>query len=170
MVSDEAMMTLALREAARGLERGEVPVGAVLVKDGRILARAHNACLTMNDPTAHAEVLALREGGRILGNYRLMDTTLYVTLEPCIMCTGALVHARVSRLVYGAADPKGGAVASLHRLLADERLNHRVLVTAGILEGPCGEILSGFFRKKRLSSPLRSDPEDERSGEIPKWS
>jgi tRNA(adenine34) deaminase len=151
--SDEKWMRLALDEAARGREAGEVPVGAVIVRDGVLLASAHNSPITMNDPSAHAEILALRWAAAETGNYRLTGTTLYVTLEPCLMCAGAMFHARIDRLVFGATDPKNGAVISLYRLFDDQRLNHTVSVTEGILKDKCGEILSGFFREKRLASP-----------------
>ncbi|MCX7816002.1 MAG: tRNA adenosine(34) deaminase TadA [Syntrophales bacterium] len=149
MNEDEKMMRIALEQAMKAMNRGEVPVGAVLTIEGRILAKAHNSPISLVDPTAHAEVLVLREAARILGNYRLPGTTLYVTLEPCVMCAGAIIHARVARVVYGAADPKGGAVKSMYSLFSDKRLNHVVEVTEGVLGDACGEILSGFFRKKR---------------------
>ena len=153
MRDDERWMALALEEAARGAEAGEVPVGAVVVVDGRLLARAHNAPISLADPTAHAEVLALRAAARETGNYRLAGAALYVTIEPCVMCCGAAVHARIARLVYGAADPKAGAVQSLYRLLEDPRLNHRVEVAAGVLADACGARLSEFFRARRAPSP-----------------
>ena len=142
-------MRLALDEARRGLEAGEVPVGAAVVRDGAVLAHAHNAPIGLADPTAHAEILALREAGRTLGNYRLAGATLYVTVEPCPMCCGAALHARVARVVYGALDPKAGAVESLYRLLDDGRLNHRVEATGGVLAGECGAMLRRFFEAKR---------------------
>ena len=142
-------MGLALEEAARGAEAGEVPVGAVVVLEGRLLARAHNAPILLCDPTAHAEVLALRAAARETGNYRLTGATLYATIEPCIMCCGAAVHARICRLVYGADDPKAGAVQSLYRVLDDPRLNHQVEIVAGVLGPACGEKLSDFFRARR---------------------
>ena len=151
--TDETFMRLALAQARLALQQGEVPVGAVVVHDGEILSAAHNRPIGAQDPSAHAEMLAIRGAAARVGNYRLTGTTLYVTLEPCIMCAGAMIQARISRLVYGAADPKGGAAASLYRLLQDERLNHRVDVTCGILEENCAEILSGFFRGKRITSP-----------------
>jgi len=147
--TDEALMRAALEEARRGLRAGEVPVGAVVVHDGEIVARAHNAPIALNDPTAHAEILALREAGRKRGNYRLMGATLYVTVEPCPMCCGAALQARVARVVYGAADPKAGAVESLHRLLDDARFNHRVEAVGGVLVGECGALLREFFDTKR---------------------
>jgi tRNA(adenine34) deaminase len=146
---DERFMGLALEEADRAATAGEVPVGAVVVLDGRVVARGHNAPVAERDPTAHAEIVALRAAAREVGNYRLPDVTLYSTVEPCAMCCGALVHARVARLVYGAADPKAGAVQSLFRLLEDARLNHHVAVTAGVRASECGSRLSEFFRSRR---------------------
>jgi len=146
---DERFMGLALEEADRAATAGEVPVGAVVVLDGRAVARGHNAPVADRDPTAHAEIVALRAAARALGNYRLPNVTLYSTVEPCAMCCGALIHARVSRLVYGASDPKAGAVRSLFRLLEDARLNHHVAVTAGVRASECGSRLSEFFRNRR---------------------
>jgi len=142
-------MRLALDLAQRGLEAGEVPVGAVVVRDGLILGRAHNTPVRLADPTAHAEIMALREAGRRLGNYRLPGATLYVTVEPCPMCCGAALHARLARVVYGAVDPKAGAVESLYRLLDDARLNHRVEAAGGVLAEECGAVLRRFFEPKR---------------------
>ena len=142
-------MRLALDLAQRGLEAGEVPVGAVVVRDGLILGRAHNTPLGLADPTAHAEIMALREAERRLGNYRLPGATLYVTVEPCPMCCGAALHARLARVVYGAVDPKAGAVESLYRLLDDARLNHRVEAAGGVLAEQCGAVLRRFFERKR---------------------
>jgi len=142
-------MGVALAEAEAAAARGEVPIGAVLVLDGMVIARAHNAPITLRDPTAHAEVLALRAAARETGNYRLERTIVYTTVEPCLMCCGALVHARVARLVYGAADPKAGAAASLYRILDDGRLNHRVEVTAGVRAEECAALLTEFFRARR---------------------
>ena len=142
-------MRLALDLAQRGLEAGEVPVGAVVVRDGLILGRAHNTPVRLADPTAHAEIMALREAGRRLGNYRLPGATLYVTVEPCPMCCGAALHARLARVVYGAVDPKAGAVESLYRLLDDARLNHRVEAAGGVLAEECGAVLRRFFAAKR---------------------
>jgi tRNA(adenine34) deaminase len=146
---DELYMRRALELAACGEAEGEVPVGAVLVRDGRMIAETWNRPISMNDPTAHAEVLALRAGGEALGNYRLPDTTLYVTLEPCAMCAGAMVHARVARLVYGAADPRAGAVDSNIALLRAPGLNHRVAVRGGVLGPVCSARLQAFFRARR---------------------
>jgi tRNA(adenine34) deaminase len=147
---DELFMRMALEEAHKAFDKGEVPVGAVLTDGGAtVLARAHNLTVTAADPTAHAEVLAIRHAALALGNERLTGTTLYVTLEPCCMCAGAAVWARIGRLVFGAADPKAGAAGSLYRIPDDERLNHRVEVRAGILEGECREIMQQFFRNRR---------------------
>jgi tRNA(adenine34) deaminase len=146
---EEAFMRAALEEARRGRLDGEVPVGAVVVQDGAIVGGAHNAPIALNDPTAHAEILALREAGRKLGNYRLTGATLYVTVEPCTMCCGAVLQARVARVVYGAADPKAGAVESLYRLLDDARVNHRVETLGGVLASECGALLREFFETKR---------------------
>ena len=146
-------MQLALEEAFLAREADEVPVGAVIVRGQELLARAHNSPITLSDPSAHAEVLAIRRAGSLLGNYRLAGTTLYVTLEPCLMCAGAILQARIGRIVFGAVDPKGGAAVSLYRLFDDRRLNHTVAVTEGVLREACTEILSGFFRTKRLLSP-----------------
>jgi tRNA(adenine34) deaminase len=146
---DARYVDLALVEARRAADAGEVPIGAVVVLDGMVIARAHNAPITLHDPTAHAEVLALRAAARETGNYRLERTSVYTTVEPCLMCCGALVHARVARLVYGAADPKAGAAASLYRILDDGRLNHRVEVTAGVRSEECAALLTEFFRARR---------------------
>jgi len=142
-------MRQALAEAERGAVAGEVPIGAVVVIDGAVVGRAHNAPVALSDPTAHAEVLALREAGRKVGNYRLPDATLYVTVEPCPMCSGAIVNGRLARVVYGARDPKAGAVESLYRLLDDGRLNHRVEVVGGVLAGEGAALLRGFFDRRR---------------------
>ena len=142
-------MKMALEEAEKAGERGEVPVGAILLKGDQVLARDHNRCIELSDPTAHAEILVLRRGGEILRNYRLNGTVMYVTAEPCPMCVSAMVHGRISRLVYGAFEPKFGAVESKYRLLNDEGLNHKVKVDRGILERECGEILKAFFGGRR---------------------
>jgi tRNA(adenine34) deaminase len=146
---DERYMKMAFQEATRAGETGEVPVGAVLVKGDRVLAKEHNRCVELNDPTAHAEILVLRKAGRALGNYRLNETTLYVTAEPCPMCAAAMVHGRIFRLVFGACEPKFGAVKSRFPFLLSSKLNHRVQVEEGILEIECAELLKSFFRKKR---------------------
>jgi tRNA(adenine34) deaminase len=149
MESDPRYMQEALREARSAAEAGEVPIGAVLAHDGKILARSGNRTIRDNDPTAHAEMVVLREAARLLGNYRLADTTLYVTIEPCTMCAGAIIQARVPRLVYGADDPKGGAVRSSFEILSHPRLNHQVQVTAGVLAADCAAILQSFFVERR---------------------
>ena len=150
MTDDHYYMGEALVQARLSLAAGEVPVGAVLVReDGKILAHAHNFPISLNDPTAHAEVLALRQAAEILGNYRLPGTTLYVTIEPCLMCTGALIYARVQRLVFGAPDPKAGACVSLYRIPEDPRLNHRLEVTGGVREAECRELMQQFFQARR---------------------
>jgi tRNA(Arg) A34 adenosine deaminase TadA len=146
---DERVMKMALEEAEKGRERGEVPVGAILLKGHQVLARDHNRCIELSDPTAHAEILVLRKAGEILRNYRLNGTVMYVTAEPCPMCVSAMVHGRISRLVFGSCEPKFGAVESKFRLLNNQGLNHKVRVDRGILEKECGEILKVFFRERR---------------------
>jgi tRNA(adenine34) deaminase len=144
------MMALAIREAQKGGQKSEVPVGAILVgADGEILARTHNLTLTLGDVTAHAEILALREAARIVHNYRLVNTTLYVTVEPCLMCMGAIVHARVARVVFGARDPKWGAAGSLYDFSRDARLNHQPQIISGVRETECRELIQAFFRVRR---------------------
>jgi len=145
----DALMRRALEEAEAALGEDEVPVGAVVVHDGRVVASAHNQREALRDPTAHAEMIAITQAAQSLGSWRLDGCTLYVTLEPCPMCAGAIVLARIPRLVYGATDPKAGAVASLYRLLDDPRLNHQVEVVSGVLAAPCGELLRRFFEQKR---------------------
>ena len=145
----DAFMRRALQEAAAALAEDEVPVGAVVVYEGQIVASAHNQREQLHDPTAHAEMIAITQAAGALGSWRLDGCTLYVTLEPCPMCAGAIVLARMPRIVYGAADPKAGAVTSLYRLLNDDRLNHQVEVVPGVLAELCGEMLSEFFAQKR---------------------
>ena len=147
--SDELWMEEALRAAQRALEAGEVPVGAVVTHDGRIVARGWNRNLSDNDPTAHAEIVALREAAQNLGNHRLGDCELFATIEPCAMFAGALVHARIRRLVYGADDPKAGAVHSVLQVLNHPALNHHMEIQGGVLAGRSAEILLEFFRKRR---------------------
>lgn len=157
--ADEQFMAAAVEEAKKALALAEVPVGAVVVYEGEIYARAHNLRETLGDPAAHAEILALKAAAEKRGNWRLDGMTLYVTLEPCPMCAGALVNARLDRLVFGAFDPKAGAVVSLFNLVQDERLNHRLAVTGGVLAGEAQELLRGFFRAKRVGSlRLRKNP------------
>jgi len=146
---DETMMREALRLAEEGAAQGEVPVGAVVVKDGAIVGRGFNAPISSDDPTAHAEIQALRAAAQALGNYRLTGCTLYVTLEPCSMCAGAIMHARIARLVFGASDPKTGACGSVVDLFADHRLNHHTEVTGRVLPGETGRQLSEFFAARR---------------------
>ena len=151
-ISHEKFMALALIEAEKAGQMGEVPIGAILVSDdGTILSAVRNRTIELTDPTAHAEVLALRTAARKNNNYRLLNTTLYVTVEPCIMCMGAIVHARVAKLVFGAGDPKWGAAGSLYDFSEDRRLNHRVTVTKGICEQQCRGLMQNFFRAKRGS-------------------
>ena len=149
MEADIQYMQEALAEARSAAATGEVPIGAVLVHEGQILARSGNRTIRDCDPTAHAEIVALREAARFLGNYRLADTTLYVTIEPCSMCSGAILQARVPRLVYGADDPKGGAVRSCFEILSHPRLNHQVEVTSGVLAAECAAIIQSFFAARR---------------------
>ncbi len=146
---DLQWMTRALEMAEVAASRGEVPVGAVLTKDDEIVAEGHNLTVTLNDPTAHAEVVVIREAAQKLGDWRLTGCTLYVTLEPCAMCAGALVLSRIERLVFGASDPKAGMVGSLGNLVQDERLNHRIEVTGGTLADAAGGLLQGFFGARR---------------------
>lgn len=145
----EALMRMALDQARAAEEAGEVPVGAVIVHRGRLIAAAHNQRELLHDPTAHAEMLAITQGAEALGSWRLEECTLYVTLEPCPMCAGAIIQARIPHVVYGAADPKAGAVRSLFRLLDDSRLNHQCQITGGVLGEPCGQILTQFFQRQR---------------------
>ena len=147
--SDEYWMEVALAYAYKAEQLNEIPVGAVLVKDNVLVAAGYNRSITDNDPSAHAEMIAIREGGKTLQNYRLIDCTLYVTLEPCSMCAGLLVHSRIKRLVFGAADMKTGSAGSIMNLLQEPRLNHQVDVTAGVLAESCGQIISDFFKRRR---------------------
>jgi tRNA(adenine34) deaminase len=146
---EEYFMRLALREAERAGELGDVPIGAVVVHGGEVIAAARNERELRGDPTAHAEILALREAARALGSWRVLEATLYVTLEPCAMCAGAIVLARVPRVLYGASDPKAGAAGSVLDVLGDPRLNHRPEVVGGVLGEECGELLSAFFAARR---------------------
>ncbi len=149
-------MLLALAEARSAAEAGEVPVGAVLFHENRLLATGQNRVLRDNDPTAHAEVVAMRLAGRLLGNYRLLGCTLYSTLEPCAMCAGAMIHARLERLVFGALDPKAGAAGSVLQVLNHTHANHRLLVNPEILSELCGATLREFFQARRVSGKIRS--------------
>ena len=149
-------MRLALAAATQAQAAGEVPVGAVIVKDGAVIATGFNQPIGLHDPTHHAEIAALRAASAALGNYRLPGCTLYVTLEPCVMCAGAMMHARLARVVYGAADPKTGACGSVVNVFAEARLNHHAEVLGGVLAGDCGTMLSSFFAERRRQA--RSDP------------
>lgn len=146
---DAAWMELALDQARLAAAAGEVPVGALVIKNGEIIGRGHNRNLLDNDPTAHAEIVALRQAAARLGNHRLVGCVMVATIEPCSMCAGALIHARIARLVYGASDPKAGAAGSTVQVINHPRLNHHMEVTAGVLAGRCSEILQEFFRRKR---------------------
>jgi len=145
----EHFMKMALEEAELGMREDEVPIGAVIVHGDRVIARAHNQREQLHDPTAHAEMIAITQAAEAVQSWRLDDCTLYVTLEPCPMCAGAIVQARIPTVVYGAADPKAGAVRTLFRLLDDPRLNHRCLIVSGVLAEPCGQILTRFFQQQR---------------------
>jgi tRNA(adenine34) deaminase len=149
MMTDQEYMQAALELAAQAAQAGEVPVGAVVVKDGMIIGRGSNAPIARHDPSAHAEIQAMRDAAKNLGNYRLVGCQLYVTIEPCAMCAGAIQHARIARLVYGAADLKTGACGSVINLMAEPRLNHHTEVTAGVMARECGEIMSRFFASRR---------------------
>src|SRR6266550_3406361 len=153
-MSREQFMEAPLEQARLGLAAGEVPIGAVLVVNGRIVARGFNQPITSSDPTAHAEMVVLREAARIGGNYRLTDAEVYVTLEPCLMCVGALVHARVREVIFGAVEPKTGALVSTIRGLDTPGLNHRFEVTGGVLESPARELIQQFFREKRRAAAV----------------
>jgi tRNA(adenine34) deaminase len=148
---DEKFMRMAIKEAQRAGQKGEIPVGALLVKKNQVLARVHNRCIELNDPTAHAEILALRRAGQRLGNYRLNATAMYVTIEPCPMCVSAMIHGRIGRLIFGASEPKSGAIESKFKLLRENGFNHHFEVTRGVLETECAEVLKSFFKKKRTS-------------------
>jgi tRNA(adenine34) deaminase len=150
----DRFMRAALEQAHEGRRRGEVPVGAVVVVDGEIAGAGWNRPIGDGDPTAHAEIVALRDAARRIGNYRLTGATLYVTVEPCLMCVGALVHARVGTLVYGAPEPKAGAVVSTQRAHEHAALNHRLSVVGGVLEAECREVLQAFFREKRAGATI----------------
>jgi tRNA(adenine34) deaminase len=171
--TDELGMRLALEQARKASAAGEVPVGAVVVKDGRVIATGRNAPIANRDPTAHAEVVALREAARVLGNYRLDGCTLYVTLEPCAMCSGAMLHARVDRVVFGATDSRTGVAGSVLNLFEQTQLNHQTQVTGGVLAEECGQLLKDFFRPKRMNlHPLREDAlrtPDEAFADLPDY-
>lgn len=148
-MQDEDFMRMAIALAQEAASLGEVPVGAVVVKDGMVIGKGRNAPISLNDPTAHAEIQAMRDAAQHLGNYRLVGCTLYVTLEPCAMCSGAIQHARIARLVYGARDPKTGCCGSVVDLMTEQKLNHHCEVSYGLLAAECGELLSQFFKIRR---------------------
>ncbi len=150
--TDSDFMQMALDLAHEAALNGEVPVGALVVKDGVVIGRGANAPIGLHDPTAHAEIQAMREAAQHLGNYRLVDCALYVTLEPCAMCSGAMQHARIAKLVYGASDPKTGACGSVINLMAEPKLNHHTEVVGGVLAEECGAVLSAFFKQRRLTN------------------
>jgi tRNA(adenine34) deaminase len=156
MTEDERWMEFALREAEQAYKRKEVPIGAVLIQDGRIIGKGYNQIETLHDPTAHAEMIAITAAAMHVGNRRLEQCTLYVTLEPCPMCAGAIVLARLPRLVYGASDPKAGACGTLYNIVQDSRLNHRVDVAPGVLEKKCSAILKDFFAKVRANGKRKA--------------
>ncbi len=147
--TDIEWMRHAMRLAERAQAQGEVPVGAVLVKDGQVIGEGWNHPISGHDPCAHAEIMALRAGAQTLQNYRLLDTTLYVTLEPCVMCAGAMIHARIARVVYGAPDPKTGAAGSVINIFDAAYVNHQIMIEGGILAKACGDLLTDFFKRKR---------------------
>ena len=149
LIEDQYFMKMAMDMAAKAEEKGEVPVGAVLVKDGQVISTGYNLSISLHDPSAHAEMECLRQAGKRLENYRLLETTLYVTLEPCAMCAGAMVHSRVTRLVFGASDPKTGAAGSVLDLVRHPQFNHQLDVSSGVLGDECSEQLSQFFRRRR---------------------
>lgn len=155
MTDDDFFMQAALELAREGAAAGEVPVGAVVVKDGVIIGRGYNQPISRHDPTAHAEIVAMRDAAGQLGNYRLPGCEIYVTLEPCVMCAGAIIHARLARVVYGASDPKTGACGSVINLFAEERLNHHAAVTAGVCADDAGALLQNFFAQRRETKPGR---------------
>lgn len=152
---DEFFMREAMTLAQQAAERGEVPVGAVVVKDGEIVGRGSNAPIGTHDPSAHAEILAMRDAAKNIGNYRLVNCSLYVTLEPCAMCAGAIQHARIGKLIFGAKDPKTGACGSVVNLMAEDKLNHHTDINTGVLESECGQLLSDFFKQRRLEKTSR---------------
>jgi len=152
---DLLFMRVALMEAMAARNKGEVPIGAVVVLDGQIIGRGHNLRESGDDPTAHAEMLAIRQAAAAIGHWRLLDTTLYVTLEPCVMCMGAIILARIPRLVFGCRDPRAGAVGSIYDFSRDERFNHRVCVEEGVLEQECSDLLSDFFKELRAGKKSR---------------
>lgn len=165
--NDEFWMRHALMLARRAWQEGEVPVGAVLVHEGRVIGEGWNRPIGHHDPTAHAEIMALRQGGKVIENYRLLDTTLYVTLEPCVMCAGAMVHGRVGRLVFGARDAKTGAAGSLIDVLSHPGMNHQVQVDEGVLAEECAAMLSDFFRQRRAEKKALRQQLQQQGSSLP---
>ena len=155
--ADDFFMTIALELAAEAERADEIPVGAIVVRNGEILGRGHNATISRNDPTAHAEIIAMRDAAQRIGNYRLVDCDLYATLEPCVMCAGAMMHARIARVIYGAVDPKTGACGGVVNLFDEARLNHHTTVTGGVLAQQCGQRLKEFFVRRRNRSDLAAE-------------
>lgn len=164
--SDQRWMREALRLAEIAGDHNEVPVGAVLVKNGEIVGKGWNQPITATDPCAHAEIVALRDAARNIGNYRLVDCTLYVTIEPCAMCAGAMIHARISRLVFGAPELKAGAVVSNNQLLSDGHINHRINMTGGVLTEECGDVMSAFFQRRRMEKRQQKELARKASGGV----
>lgn len=158
-MADEAAMSQAIAQAHNAWLLGEVPVGAVLMREGRVIATGFNHPIGSHDPTAHAEIRALRAAAELLGNYRLVDCTMYVTLEPCVMCAGAMLHARLARVVFGAFDPKTGACGSVENIFANPALNHQTVVTGGVLAERCGQVLRDFFAERRTRARNGATPE-----------
>ncbi len=153
-MTDEEIMKHAIIQAKKALDLGEVPIGAVIALNGQIIAAGYNSVITNCDPTAHAEIQAIRHAGKILGNYRLTEAELFVTVEPCVMCAGALIHSRIKRLVFGASEQRTGGINSVYRILQDGLLNHTTLITSGVLEDECRQLMQDFFRKRREEQKL----------------
>lgn len=153
-MTDEEIMNHAIIQARKALELGEVPIGAVIVQNGQIIAAGCNSVITNSDPTAHAEILAIRQAGKILGNYRLPEAELFVTIEPCVMCAGALIHSRIKRIVFGASEKRTGGISSVYSILQDGLLNHTTIITSGVLEEECRQLMQNFFRQRREEQKL----------------
>lgn len=153
-MTDEEIMNHAIIQARKALELGEVPIGAVIVQNGQIIAAGCNSVITNSDPTAHAEILAIRQAGKILGNYRLPEAELFVTIEPCVMCAGALIHSRIKRIVFGASEQRTGGISSVYSILQDGLLNHTTIITSGVLEEECRQLMQNFFRQRREEQKL----------------
>ena len=160
LTDDTTYMQAAIAEAELARAKGEVPIGAVIVHEGQIIGRGHNLRETSNDPTSHAEMVAIRQAAEAIGHWRLLETTLYVTLEPCVMCMGAIILARIPRLVYACRDPRAGAVGSIYDFSSDERFNHKVEVVEGVLGAECSALLSGFFQELRAGRKAAKPPSE----------